>query len=327
MIIFTEWNIILPAAFMLDMLFGDPRSVRHPVYYMGKAVTLLEQPFTAYGKIGSQRFGNRAMIVAGGIFALLLISGLYLLTEILLNFAGGIHPFAETCVQITLIYFCISARGLEEAAMKVYDALKQNDLQKAKQNVAMIVGRDVENLSEQGLTRAAVETVAENLVDGVISPLFFAALGGASLAMTYKMINTLDSMIGYKNEKYINFGKIAARTDDIANFIPARFSVPIISTAAHLLLGKGKGAWNTAIREGRNHSSPNSGYSEAAFAGALEIRLGGPNYYGGLPVSKPYIGGRFGEADPEHIRTACRLMIFSSFLSLLILEGLMIAAH
>ncbi len=320
----AAWNIILPAAFILDMIFGDPQSDYHPIRYMGKAVAALEPHFIGRVKRSETR-RSIAMIIAGGIFAISLISAAWILTWTAVNFADRIHPFLGMCLQIGLIYFCISARCLEDAAMTVYDALKQNDLQEAKQKLAMIVGRDVENLSEQGVTRAAVETVAENLVDGVISPLFFAALGGAPLAMAYKMVNTLDSMIGYKNEKYMDFGKIAARTDDIANFIPARLSVPLISVAAHLLLGKGKEAWNTAIREGRNHSSPNSGYSEAAFSGALGVRLGGPNYYGGQLVSKPYIGESFGETDTGHIRAACRLMIFSSFLWLLILEGVTIS--
>ena len=324
--IFAAWNIILPAAFILDMIFGDPQSDYHPIRYMGKAVTALEPHFLGRVKRSETRRSLK-MIIAGGVFALSLILATWAVTWTAVSLSEKIHPFLGTCLQIGLIYFCISARCLEESAMRVYKALKQNDLQEAKQSLAMIVGRDVENLSEQGVTRAAVETVAENLVDGVISPLFFAALGGAPLAMAYKMVNTLDSMIGYKNEKYMDFGKIAARTDDVANFIPARLSVPLISIAAHLLLGKGKGAWNTAIREGRNHSSPNSGYSEAAFAGALEVKLGGPNYYGGQLVSKPYIGESFGETDTEHIRTACRLMIFSSFLWLLILEGLTIITH
>jgi len=174
-------------------------------------------------------------------------------------------------------------------------------------------------LTAKGVARAAVETVAENLVDGVISPLFFAALGGAPLAMAYKMVNTLDSMIGYKNEKYKNFGKTAARVDDVANFIPARISILVISWAAQTLSNKGSRAFETAVKEGANHTSPNAGYPEAAFAGALGVKLNGPNYYHGQLVSKPYIGVRFGEVNLIDIKKSCDLMILASGLWLGIL--------
>jgi adenosylcobinamide-phosphate synthase len=174
------------------------------------------------------------------------------------------------------------------------------------------VGREVKDLSEDGVARAAVETVAENLVDGVISPLFFAAIGGAPLALAYKMINTLDSMVGYKNETYRLFGKTAARIDDVANFLPARLSVPVIALVAHLLAGRGKIAFKTAVREGRQHTSPNAGFSEAAFAGALGVRLGGPNFYHGKRVEKPYIGKVFDSAHKHHIKSACELMMLSA---------------
>jgi len=179
----------------------------------------------------------------------------------------------------------------------------------------MIIGRDVASLSANGVKRGCVETVAENLVDGVIAPLFFAAIGGAPLAVAYKMVNTLDSMVGYKNERYVLFGKASARMDDIANYIPARLSVPVIALAAQLLAGKGRVALTTAVAEGGNHSSPNAGYAEAAFAGVLGVRLNGPNYYSGERVDKPWLGIRFSrETDIRHIRQACDLMFLSSLL-------------
>ncbi|MCP4219427.1 MAG: cobalamin biosynthesis protein CobD, partial [bacterium] len=193
----------------------------------------------------------------------------------------------------------------------------------AKGKLSYIVGRDVENLSEDGIAGAALETVAENLVDGVVAPLFYAAIGGAPLAMAYKMVNTLDSMVGYKNEKYLHFGKASARIDDLLNYIPARLSIPVIGLAAQFLAGRGKDAIVTAIREGRNHSSPNAGYPEAAFAGTLGVRLGGPNYYDGVLVEKPYIGKKFGIVRAGHIKKACDLMILSSFLWLIVLCGLL----
>jgi adenosylcobinamide-phosphate synthase len=166
-----------------------------------------------------------------------------------------------------------------------------------------------------------VETVAENLVDGVISPLFFAVIGGAPLAVMYKMANTLDSMIGYKNEKYMQFGKASARLDDMLNFLPARLSVPIISLATHILSGNGTRSWRTALGEGANHSSPNAGYPEAAFAGALAVKLNGPNYYNSKLVDKPYIGVHFGKTSPLDINKACHIMMLSSLIWLVIVWG------
>jgi len=214
--------------------------------------------------------------------------------------------------------------SLASAAVAVYTALTQNRLQDAKTSIARIVGRDVENFTEKDISRAAVETIGENLVDGVISPLFYAAIGGAPLAMAYKMINTLDSMVGYKNETYRDFGKAAAKIDDAANFIPARLSIPVIAIAAQILCGKGSRSFKTAVDEGGSHSSPNAGYPEAAFAGSLGVKLGGPSTYQGKRVSKPYIGILFGETAPGHIPRACDLMILSSLLWLLMSWGITI---
>jgi adenosylcobinamide-phosphate synthase len=206
--------------------------------------------------------------------------------------------------------------------MQVSRCLEQKELKDAKAKVALIVGRDVTDYQEDGIARAAVETVAENLVDGVISPLFFAIIGGAQLAMVYKMVNTLDSMVGYKNEKYLCFGKASARLDDVLNYIPARLSVPIIALASQLLTGQGARSFETTVKEGAQHSSPNAGLSEAAFAGALAVKLNGPNTYNGKLVQKPYIGIHFGKTTTEHIKKACDIMMLSSFLWLLITLGI-----
>ena len=183
------------------------------------------------------------------------------------------------------------------------------------------MGRDVGGYDAAGIARATVETVAENLVDGVMAPLFFAAIGGAPLAMAYKMTNTLDSMVGYKNETYLQFGKASARIDDIINFIPARLSVLTIALACQILSGMGTRSLKIAVTEGANHSSPNAGYAEAAFAGALAVKLNGPNYYHGKMVDKPYIGIRFGKTMPGHIKKACDLMLLSSVLWFIFLLG------
>ena len=303
---------ILPAAFALDIMLGDPRYLPHPVRWMGKAIERLEPPFR---RIRSN------LTVGGALFAVVLILGTWLLAFLVLAAAHRVHPIFKILLDIILIYYCISARSLDDAAMEVKQCLSQKKVQAARKKVAMIVGRDIDNYNEAGLARATVETVAENLVDGVTAPLFFAAIGGAPLALAYKMTNTLDSMVGYKNQTYRQFGKASARIDDVLNYLPARLTVPVIALAAQILSGSGKRSLKTAVCEGANHASPNAGYPEAAFAGALAVKFNGPNYYNGKLVDKPYIGVRFGQSTPGHIKKACDLMLLSSVLWLLVVWG------
>jgi adenosylcobinamide-phosphate synthase len=309
---YSTW-VLLPVAFALDLVLGDPRLLPHPVRWMGKAIEVVEPHFR---KIPVD------LSASGALFAASLVFCTWSATFLLLAAANAMHPGLKRCLEIILIYYCISAGSLETAAMEIYRYLQQKNVEKAGEKLALIVGRDVANYKERDISRATVETVAENLVDGVISPLFFAAIGGAPLAMVYKMVNTLDSMVGYKNEKYFYFGKAAARCDDILNYIPARFSVPVISLASQILCGKGWRSLKTAFREGAHHSSPNAGYPEAAFAGALAVKLNGPNYYQGKLVEKPYIGVSFGSTTVQHIKKACDIMMFSSLLWLLIVSGI-----
>ena len=303
---------ILPLAFLLDLILGDPRWLPHPIRWIGKWIEVWEPSFRKF---------NFSLTASGYLFAFSLVFGTFIITWGVLYVAKVIHPYFYTIMQIVLIYYTLSVKSLRSAAMDIYKTLKCGKLQEAKYRLSHIVGRDVETLDEKGVMRGTVESVAENLVDGVVSPLFFAALGGASLAMTYKMINTLDSMIGYKNEEYREFGRCSARLDDVANFIPARLSIPIISLAAFIVGGAGSESFITAIKEGRNHPSPNAGFSEAAFAGVLGIKLGGPNYYKGNLVNKPYIGSHLGDIDVEHIRQACNLMVISALLCLILCWG------
>ncbi|MBR9987680.1 MAG: cobalamin biosynthesis protein CobD [Desulfosarcina sp.] len=291
--------LALTLAVTLDMLLGDPLWLPHPVRWMGRAIAWLEPRF---------RRLTLKPLVSGALMATLLVSSVWLTCLLLVWFAAAVHPAAGILVQAVMIYVCISARSLADAALAVGDALGHSGLGAARQAVSMIVGREADRLDERGVTRAAIETVAENLVDGVVSPLLFAVLGGAPLAMAYKMVNTLDSMVGYKNDRYLLFGRFAARMDDVANFIPARLAVPFIAFAAQLLNGRGRATMNTACRDGRAHASPNAGYPEAAFAGALGLWMGGPNHYHGRLVEKPIIGLGFADARPAHIRQACRLM-------------------
>ena len=301
--LFDSWYVI-PMAFALDLLLGDPLWLFHPIRWMGSAIAFFEPLFR-------RLFPGRTFL-AGGFFAVFLILLAFGLTWAAVGILAAISPVLGTAAQVVLVYFCISSKSLMEAAMAVDTALRESGLPAGREKVSWIVGREVSELSEGGVVRASVETVAENLVDGVISPLFFAAIGGAPLAMAYKMVNTLDSMVGYKNERYLEFGRVAARIDDVANYLPARLSVPVIAAATQILCGRGRAALAAAIGEGRNHSSPNAGFPEAAFAGAMEIRLGGPNRYYGKVVEKPWICGAFGDAAARHIEAACQLMLLSS---------------
>ena len=295
----------LLSAFVLDLILGDPLWLFHPVRWMGTAISRME-PVLKRQKIPP--------IISGTLFCGFLVLSVWVLSWLLVHLAGLLHPICRSILEAISIYYCISPSSLRKAAMEVEAALKSSGLQKARKKVSCVVGRETVNLSEQEVVRAAVETVAENLVDGIISPLFYAAIGGAPLAMAYRMVNTLDSMVGYRNDAYLHFGKASARLDDIANYIPARLSVPVIAFAAQLLSRSGKRAFQTAVHEGAHHASPNSGYSEAAFAGALSVKLNGPSVYHGRLVNKPYIGIAFGDVTRTDIRKACDLMFLCSLL-------------
>jgi adenosylcobinamide-phosphate synthase len=303
---------IFPAAFAMDLLVGDPRRMPHPIRWMGKGISILENRF---------RHGLFSEAVAGALLALSLVAGTWLICAAVAKAGHAFHPAVGQVVHGTMVFFALSVRSLKTEALKVYAALQNGSLHEAKQHLSMIVGRDVDPLDAPGIVRATVETVAENLVDGVIAPLFFAALGGGPLAMAYKMVNTLDSMIGYQNDRYLRFGRFAARLDDVANFIPARLSAITVPFGS-LLTGKSALATIEIIaKDGRKHLSSNAGIPEAAFAGALGVRLGGPSFYEGRLVEKPFIGTANRAVVPEDIKKATDLMIVSACLWFLICWG------
>ena len=305
----VTWQIIA-AAFILDILAGDPKWLPHPIIWMGRAILYFEPEFR-------KRIENPFR--AGLLFALCLIATVFGLTWAVVFMAGRIHPVAAAIVQAILIFYSFSNKSLYKAAMAVFNPLAGGDPAQARIKVGYIVGRQTKDLDTVGVTRAACETVAENFVDGFLSPLCFALIFGAPGAMMYKMINTLDSMVGYKNDTYILFGRAAARIDDVANYIPARLSMAIIASAAAMLsLSRGRRALSTALTQGGNHKSPNAGFPEAAFAGALGVRFGGPNIYHGKRVDKPYIGGAFNDPKPAHIEKACELMMLSALVSVVL---------
>ncbi len=303
-----HWTIIL-SAYVLDFILGDPAKLPHPVIYMGNAICFFETRFRKFIK---------NPFFSGLWFAIFLISATWIIGVIVIRLCTWIHPVVGMISQVILLFYCFSSNSLEKAAQNVFLALKEKDIPKARKKVAMIVGRQTGSLDEKGITMASVETVAENFVDGFLSPLFFAMIGGVPLALAYKMVNTLDSMVGYKNETYLLFGRASAKIDDMANFIPARLSVAIISFSA-LFFSKNQAvqSFKTGVLQGNLHKSPNAGYPEASFSGALGIRLGGPNVYHGTLVDKPFIGKAFKDLDNIKIVQACHLMMVSSFLATL----------
>lgn len=294
---------LIPLAVCLDLFLGDPAWLPHPIRWMGKAIERLEPYFRSL---------NLPLSLSGGLMAIILISGTWGISWLLLMLAYQRHVLFGMCLAVLMLFYTLSIRSLADAANLVHQALVWRNIPTARRQLAEIVGREVSHLGVEGISRAAVETVAENLVDGILSPLFFALLGGPALAMAFKMINTLDSMIGYKNDRYREFGRWAARIDDAANYLPARLSVPVIAMAAHLLIGKGRHACQTARQEGKNHASPNAGFPEAAFAGTLGVKLGGPNHYHGRLVDKPFIGQGLGQCRPSHIKQAWDLMLLAT---------------
>jgi len=292
-----EYQIVI--ALLLDLVFGDPRWLPHPVRIIGRLIVALEGP--ARRAIPDAR-------LAGSLTALAVILTATLATGAIIWVAGWVHPRLGDAVSILLLYTTLAARDLANHSNGVYRALARFDLAEARRLVSWLVGRDTERLTEPEVVRAAVESVAENTVDGIIAPLFFAALGGPIAAMTYKAASTLDSMIGYRNERYIDFGRTAAEIDDGANWLPARLAVPIITAAAALTGQQASAAWRIARRDGRKHMSPNAGIAEAAFAGALGIRLGGVMQRRGRPVNLPEIGDPVVTLARGQILAANRMM-------------------
>jgi len=286
-------------ALLLDLVLGDPRWLPHPVRLIGRLIAALEGP--ARRAIPDAR-------LAGSVTALAVILAAALTTGAMIEISGWIHPLLKDAVSILLIYTTLSARDLADHSIGVYRALERFDLAEARRLVSWLVGRDTERLTEAEVVRAAVESVAENTVDGIIAPLFFAIIGGPAMAMAYKAISTLDSMIGYRSERYIDFGRTAAKIDDGANYIPARLAAPIIAVAAALTGGRAADAWRTVQRDGRKHTSPNAGIAEAAFAGALGIRLGGVMERRGELVNLPTLGDSIMPLLRDHIPAANHIM-------------------
>lgn len=302
----------LALSFLLDLLIGDPKWIPHPVVLIGRTITFLEKrlrgcsPATPEGERSAGRTLVVIVCIASYCSATILLY--------ILSCADPLFAFAGECVLGCLT---LATKSLADAALKAYEPLARGDLAAARAAVGKIVGRDTGSLDAEGVGRAAVETVAENASDGIVAPLFYMAIGGVPLAVLYKAINTMDSMLGYRNERHLHFGRAAARLDDIANFLPARLTALLMIPAAGLCGFDWRGAWRVFRRDRRKHASPNAGSPEAACAGALGVRLGGASVYGGLTVEKPFLGDPEKSIDAADILRAVRLLRATAWLALI----------
>ena len=299
--------------FLLDLAFGDPRWLYHPIRLIGNLIAWAEKPFrAAFPK------SEKGELAAGTFFAVFVVAVSTAVPAILLALASRLSSWLVFALEVFWSFQILAAKSLKSESMKVYAALKEGDLSEARKAVSMIVGRDTQNLSEEGVAKAAVETVAENSSDGVIAPLLFLALGGPALGFFYKAVNTLDSMVGYKNDTYLYFGRFSAKLDDVLNFIPSRISGLLLVLASPLAGLSMKGAWKIFRRDRRNHASPNSAQTEAAAAGALGVQLAGDAYYFGKLYKKPTIGDPLRPVEYEDIRRVNRLMYAAVCLALVL---------
>ncbi|CNI94389.1 adenosylcobinamide-phosphate synthase CbiB [Yersinia vastinensis] len=299
-------------AFLLDSWLGDPPHWPHPVRWIGNLITVLQRAIRAVCP------SERALKWGGAVLWIAVVGITWLISWGFLWLMAEINQWLGWLAQVWMIYTLLAGRCLSDAALLVFDALQQGSLAQSREKLSWIVGRDTSQLEKPQITRAVVETVAENSVDGVIAPLFFLMLGGAPLAMAYKAINTLDSMVGYKTPKYRAIGYVSARMDDLANGIPARLSWLLLSAAAWLIRADYRQALRIGWRDRYQHSSPNCAWSEATVAGALGIRLGGPNEYFGERVEKPWIGDERRDVALNDIPRSIHLMKVASILALLL---------
>ncbi len=299
---------ILPLiiGFTLDFIFGDPYSLPHPIRWIGTLISKIE-------KITRKIF-NKNEIFSGFILCILVILIVFSISNIILFLSYRLNVLFGILIESIMVYYILAAKSLKKESMKVYNSIQNENIEEARKNVSMIVGRDTKKLNKEEIIKATVETVAENTSDGVIAPIFWTILMGTSFGFIYKAINTLDSMVGYKNEKYINYGKVSARLDDIVNFIPSRISAIFMIISAFILKMDWKKSFLIWKRDRFNHSSPNSAQTESVCAGALNIMLAGDAYYFGKLHKKKTIGDNIKQIENEDIKKVNRLMYCSALL-------------
>jgi len=302
-------------AYVLDLIFGDPQNVVHPVQVIGKIISAGEKVLLR----------KKYKFLAGAVLNIFTVSITYTLMY-LISKSVKISVFFMS-IEIYLMYTIFSINSLAREGNRVYRIMKEGDIEKARKDLSYLVSRDTEMMDEKMIIRSTMETISENTVDGIVAPMFYMFLGGMPLAMAYKAINTLDSMVGYKNEKYMDFGKFSAKVDDAVNFIPARITGILIVLASMILGYDYKNSLKIFIRDRKNHSSPNSAHSEASVAGALGVQFGGKVSYFGKETDKPTIGDKTKEFELEDIRKNIRIMYVTSFLSLVIFSLIFTGAY
>lgn len=298
--------LIYVAAFILDLVLGDPEHWPHPIRFIGTSIQMVQQYIRA--RVSS----SRALYWGGALMWAIVVGGTWWVTHGLVLLAFHLHFLLGTIVTCWLAYTTLATRCLSDCAYRVYNALQSGSLTDSRKQLSAIVGRDTSELTAPQIMRAVVETVAENTVDGVIAPLFYLFIGGVPLAMAYKAINTLDSMVGYKTAKYREIGFVSAKLDDVANYIPARLSWLFFSLAAWFLRLDSTQALKIGWRDRYHHHSPNCAWAEASVAGALGVRLGGPNTYFGEYVEKPWIGDAVREIEPDDIPRSVKMMFVTA---------------
>ena len=303
--------------FVLDLLFGDPHWLPHPIRLIGNLIASLE-------KLNKKELSDTKKFLRGFAMVVVVIAWTTGVTAVILEGAYGLHPAIGCAVEAIMTYQILATKCLKVESMKVCEQLQKQDLPAARKAVSMIVGRDTEQLDETGVAKAAIETVAENASDGVIAPMIYLAIGGPVLGFAYKAVNTMDSMLGYKNEKYLYFGRIPAKMDDVFNYIPARLTAWFMVAAAFLTGMDGKNAWKIYLRDKRKHASPNSAQSEAVCAGALDVQLAGDAVYFGKIYKKDYIGDAIRKIEPEDILRAGKLMYMTTILMMVVFGGLLL---
>ena len=297
-------------AYLLDLIFGDPQNIIHPVQVIGKMINIGEK--SLLGK--KYKSDRKYKFFAGMILNITVISLTYGITYLIDK--SSENSIILTVAEIYLMYTVFSINSLAREGNRVYNILKEGNIERARKDLSYLVSRDTETMDEKMIIRSTMETISENTVDGIVAPMLYMFLGGLPLSMTYKAINTFDSMVGYKNEKYMDFGKFSAKLDDVANFIPARITGILIVIASMILGYDYKNSLKIFIRDRKNHSSPNSGHAEAGVAGALGVQFGGKVSYFGKEVDKPVIGDKTKDFELEDIKKNIKIMYAASFLSL-----------
>lgn len=301
------------AGFILDLIFGDPHWLPHPICLIGNLIGFLEKRLRQIFA-----FSNTALLVSGALMVIIVLGISYAVPYMIISAAEKISIWLAFGIETLMFYQIFATKCLKDESMKVYQALKNNDLEDARLKLSWIVGRDTKSLTPEEVTKGAVETVAENTADGIVAPMFYMFIGGAPLAFLYKGINTMDSMVGYKNDKYLYFGRCAAKLDDVANFIPARITGLAMILAAYFLKLDAKRAWQTFLRDRYNHLSPNSAMTESVAAGALNVQLGGGHYYFGKWVHKDTIGDDIRPVKPDDIASVNDLLYMTAVICILI---------